>query len=261
MRLPGAAIVTEAPLVTRIRHEIKRRRLRVIRVEDRPAGMKRVVLAGSELAGFTSLGFDDHVKLFFPDGADGPTLRDFTPRRFDPDKGELWIDFFLHDAGPAAAWAQDVAVDTTLEVGGPRGSAVIAPEGIDCHLLIGDETALPAIERRLEELGSATRAIVLLEIDAQAERPILTSKAALEMTCVPHAPREGEEASALIATLRDFPLSSKGCFAWVAHETQTARAVRAHLCDERGFGKKWVKAAGYWRRGASGTHEAIGEGE
>jgi NADPH-dependent ferric siderophore reductase len=223
--------------------------------------MRRVILAGDELAGFISLGFDDHMKLLFSDGADGAVMRDFTPRRFDPDKGELWIDFFLHDAGPAAAWAKEVKPGATIEVGGPRGSSVISPDGIDCHLLIGDETALPAIERRLEELGSATRAVVLLEIDTHAARPRLTSKAALDVTCVSHASVESEGASALVATLRDIRLPPKRCFAWVAHETQTARALRAHLHDERGFDKKWIKAAGYWRRGASGAHEKIGDAE
>ena len=48
-------------------------------------------------------------------------------------------------------------------VGGPRGSSIISSEGIDSHLLIGDETALPAIGRRLEELPPGSRALVVIE--------------------------------------------------------------------------------------------------
>ena len=72
--------------------------------------MIRVTLGG-DLDGFTSLGFDDHVKLFFPTGttgADGePEMdsRDYTPRRYDPQANTLDIDFVLHDAGPATRWA------------------------------------------------------------------------------------------------------------------------------------------------------------
>ncbi|CAN5843461.1 hypothetical protein BH11PSE13_BH11PSE13_16740 [soil metagenome] len=80
----------------------------------------RVTIGGEPLAGFTSPGFDDHAKLFFPDastgeltlpraGPDGPiwpegrkpTMRDYTPGRFDAAAGTLEFDLALHDAGPA----------------------------------------------------------------------------------------------------------------------------------------------------------------
>ena len=98
--------------------------------------MVRVALTGEELHGFTSLGFDDHVKVFFPTSA-APDLamRDLTPRRYDAVSGELWIDFFLHEAGPAAGWAKDAAVGQPIMVGGPRGSSGLAsPRGIDSAL-------------------------------------------------------------------------------------------------------------------------------
>jgi NADPH-dependent ferric siderophore reductase len=88
--------------------------------------MLRVVLNGEELKGFISLGFDDHVKVFSPSA-----MRDFTPRHFDAETGELWIDFFVHEGGPAASWAEQATIGQTLEIGGPRGSMVIALQGID----------------------------------------------------------------------------------------------------------------------------------
>src|SRR5450631_2784349 len=102
-RLHGDRTMNDGPRLERVRHELKRRRLTVSRVERVAPTMVRVVLSGDELQGFTSLGFDDHVKLFFPSSMEGaePAKRDFTPRRFDPLTGELWIDFFLHAAGPA----------------------------------------------------------------------------------------------------------------------------------------------------------------
>ena len=147
----------EGPRVARVRHELKRRSLTVARVERLPPNMVRVALGGEELHGFTSLGFDDHIKVFFPAGQAGGAARDFTPRRHDPAAGELWIDFFLHAGGPAAAWASQAAAGQTLQIGGPKGSAIIDPDGIDTHVLIGDESALPAIGRRLEELPRSSR--------------------------------------------------------------------------------------------------------
>ena len=78
------AIDLRAP--RRVRHELRRRALTIKQVETIAAHMIRVTFTG-ELDGFTSLGFDDHVKLFFPDrtisdeGATSVLGRDFTPRR------------------------------------------------------------------------------------------------------------------------------------------------------------------------------------
>jgi NADPH-dependent ferric siderophore reductase len=239
--------------------------------------MYRVALGGSELAGFTSLGFDDHVKVFFPqpgqtlvlpkmgpegpvypDGAPKPALRDYTPRKYDASDGILYIDFVIHDAGPATTWAANVRPGATLGVGGPRGSFII-PTQFDWHLLIGDETALPAIGRRLEELPANTRAMVVAEVDSPAEEQALTSAAATEVIWVHRnaARTEPGEAIALLERLRAVSFPRGDYFAWVAGETQVARTLRQYLLAERSANKQWIKAAGYWRRGSAGAHERI----
>ena len=249
---------TNEPRVERIRHELKRRKLTIRRVDRLPAGMIRVVLSGAEIAGFTTLGFDDHVKLSFRDAADAEVRRDFTPRRFDAAAGELWIDFFVHGEGPASQWAVRAAAGQTLEVGGPKGSMVIDANGIDSHLLVGDETALPAISRRLEELPAQAHATVVVETEPGVDRPTLTSRATMKIHWVDRD-SSGPAETKLIDALRRIDISPAGCFAWVAHESHVARAIRTHLVSERGFGKKWIKAAGYWQRGSSGAHETISD--
>jgi NADPH-dependent ferric siderophore reductase len=67
----------------------------------------------------------------------------------------------------------------------PRGSLIIAAD-LRWHLLVGDETALPAIARRLEELPSSTRATVILQTDDPADRRPLRSPAALQVQWVDH---------------------------------------------------------------------------
>ena len=86
--------------IHRVMHDIKRRRLQVLRVVDITPRMRRITLGGEQLAGFISLGSDDHIKLLFPQNAaelaalqsptftikgEGPqpAMRDYTPRRFD----------------------------------------------------------------------------------------------------------------------------------------------------------------------------------
>ena len=250
-----------APQVTRVVHELKRRRLTVARVETIAPGMRRVVLRGKELAGFASPGFDDHVKLFFFTGSNGTEMRDFTPRHFDAAAGELWIDFFLHQAGPAAAWAANAVTGLSLEVGGPKRSAIVSTDGIDEHVLIGDETALPAIARRLEELdaGSATR--VFIEVDDAAQWRDYPLPRCREVVWVSRAPEPGTAAQRIIEALRDAALSPERRYFWIAMESQAARAVRRYLHDERGIDKPWIKAAGYWQRARTGSHEHIAEDE
>ena len=230
--------------------------------------MVRIVLAGEELQGFTSLGFDDHVKVILPDtssaatsagGGDSeakPMMRDYTPRRYDPAQGELLIDFVIHDAGPATTWAANAKPGDALDIGGPRGSFVI-PTDIPCHLLVGDETALPAIGRRLEELPSGVRARVIAEIENEDEQLSLESAADLDVTWVHRNGAAAGDAHLLLNALKQIELPTSECFAWVAAESLVARALRKHLVEERGFDKGWVKAAGYWRRGAVGSHDRI----
>jgi NADPH-dependent ferric siderophore reductase len=264
--------VSNLPSIVRVRHETKRRRVIVTRVERLAPQMLRIVFGGEELEGFTSLGFDDHVKLFFPSGAaENFAMRDFTPRRFDAQARELWIDFYLHEAGPAATWAAQAAVGQLLSVGGPRGSFIISTEGLDSHVLIADETGLPAIGRRLEELPANTRALVVIDSDGGAAGYPLESPAALEVINVSReasgqarVSREASDearAAALINSLRQLEFPPGQCFTWVATESQAARAIRRYLTDERGLDKHWIKAAGYWQRGTTGTHDVIQDTE
>ena len=87
-------VLSAASRVQRVRHELKRRTLRVVRVQVLSPGLRRVTFGGDDLADFVSLSFDDHIKLLVPasDGVD-PVARDYTPRRFDPVTRELSIDF------------------------------------------------------------------------------------------------------------------------------------------------------------------------
>src|SRR3954452_5059576 len=86
----------------RVRHEPRRRELEVRRVDKIAAHMIRVTLGG-DLDGFTSLGFDDHIKLFFPDeaapaGGEREFIgRDYTPRRYDPVAKTLEVEFVIHE--------------------------------------------------------------------------------------------------------------------------------------------------------------------
>lgn len=262
--------------IVRVRHPLKFRLLQVTRVDALSAHLIRVTVTGDDLHDFVSASFDDHIKVFFPEpGADKPVLpsvgpagpefpadqprptaRDFTPRRFDRVARELDIEFALHDAGPAATWAAQAKVGQYLGIGGPRGSLVI-PTGFDWHLLIGDDTALPAISRRLEELPAGTRVAAIIEVADPSACIEFDTRAELHIVWCFRAelPYRGVE---LLQAVRDTYLPEDGeGFIWAAGESATMRAVRYHLCAERGVDKARIRAASYWKRGAQAVHESL----
>lgn len=250
--------------IHRVTHEIKRRRLEVLRVVDITPRMRRITLGGPELAGFISLGSDDHIKLLFPRNAaeqaaldsptfnikgDGPqpAMRDYTPRRYDAQRGELDIDFVLHGDGPASTWAAQATPGQHLHIGGPRGSMIV-PDMFDSYLLIGDETALPAIGRRLEELPAGRKVLAVIEIADAAERQTLHSDADVEVIWV----LRGQDD--LLETVQNLTLPQGSLYCFVATETQLARRVRRVLLDTHRVTEEYLKAVGYWR--ADGSEEA-----
>ncbi len=272
----GSAAPDRTP--KRHRHAVALRALNVTRVEKLSRSMVRIVLTGPELEGFVSLGFDDHVKMFFaqpgetepslpvigpngiefPEGALRPLARDYTPRSFDAEKGELAIDFATHHDGPASNWAKAAKVGDKAWIAGPRGSFTV-PFTYDWHLLIADDTGLPALARRLEEMPEGTRVVALIEVETDADRLELTTKADASIVWVTQKTENGTDHDALASALRKLELPKGDFFSWVACESKTAKEVRALLVEELGANPKWTRASGYWRRGASGVHDHFDE--
>ncbi|MCW5720348.1 MAG: siderophore-interacting protein [Devosia sp.] len=263
------AIDPRAP--QRLRHDTRLRLLTVTHVTDITPLMRRFRLEG-DMEGFVSPAHADHIKAFFfpegveprlvPVGANGaefapgerPEMRDYTPRYWNVAEGWIELDFVLHGDGPASSWAATAGPGKTLVIGGPRGSVVV-PAAYDWYLLVGDETALPAIGRRIEELPAGAKVIALVEVDNPAEEQSFATAAALELT---YLHRNGAPAGTTTllqdaVAARAFPQGD--AYAYIAGESTMSKAVRAHLTETRGFNPEWVKAAGYWLLGVADAHE------
>ena len=258
--------------IERVRHDLKLRVLTVVRTEQITPHMRRITLAGNDLEGFVSPASDDHVKLFFPapgetkpvfpvlgKGANPiqyaqgarPIARNYTPRRYDAERRELEIDFVLHGDGPAASWAAQAQPGQTLGVGGPRGSMLV-PLDFDWYVLVGDQTALPAIARRLEQLPATARAIAVIEIVEDGEQIALECAAQLDLRWVA---RNGRSGPLLLDELAKVALPSGGDgYVWVACEHAQVQGLRGHFINA-GVPKQHLHVASYWKHGVEEHHE------
>jgi len=248
---PGATDAGSArSRVQRLRQEPKRRALQVLRVAQLSPHVRSVTFGGDALADFVSASFDDHVKLVLaPADGSEPVMRDYTPRHFDAAARELTLEFALHGDGPAAAWAAQATPGQAATIAGPRGSFVV-PTDFDWHLLVGDETALPAIARRLAELPAGRRVIVVAQAGDPADRRPLATAAELSLTWV-------DSAEDCLATVRALALPPGEGYAWCAGEAAITAELRRVLVEEKGHDRQAIRAAAYWKRGARAHHAVL----
>lgn len=241
------------------------RRLQVLRSERLTPNMQRIIVGGPELAGFDSRSPDDHVKLFFPnaegmfvlpelteqgprypEGKPPSPARDYTPRHHDAAAGELTLDFVLHGDGPATRWAAAARAGDELVVAGPRGSHVVADD-FDAYVLFGDETALPAIARRLAELPAQARAEVFIEIPEAGDRQPLHGAAQVNVRWFERNGFDAAGSTLLEDVLVDFEPPEGDAFYWIAAESRRARLMRKFIEEHLQVPKEWIRATGYWK--------------
>ncbi|MFE5515740.1 SIP domain-containing protein [Streptomyces sp. NPDC056529] len=252
------------------------RELTVLRAENLTPGMRRLTLGGPQLDAFVkdglelpalrTEGFDDHVKFFFADEtgrlvlprqqvssldwSDGrPVAKDYTPVGHDPGKGEIVFDFVRHDGGVASTWAENAAPGDSAWIAGPKMSHG-HPEGADWILVVGDETALPAIGRWLAEMPEGTKARVFIEVGEDSHRQELPTKADAEIVWLSRNGAPAGTTDLLEQAVRAADWLPGTVFAWVAGEAVTLKGIRRHLATERQVPREQTHITGYWRRTA-----------
>ena len=246
------------------------REMRVVRSVFLTPHMKRLTLAGDNLARFAHGGL--HVRLLFPKdrtrpcwpttGEDGrpawpqgprPDVRIYTIRRIDVEKGEIDIDFVLHEgsAMPGACFAAEALPGDLVGMTGPGGGTM---PPADWYLLAGDETALPAIGRMLEDMPATAQAVVRIEVDSLADCQPLHSAAALDLQWLSREGRPAGTTALLEQATRvvRWPQPGVKRFVWVGCEYSAFRAIRDHMRQERNLQRDEHLVVAYWRRGAEG---------
>ncbi|MFD9222741.1 siderophore-interacting protein [Streptomyces sp. NPDC060064] len=239
----------------------------VMRVERITPHMVRVVLGGEGLAGFAIDEFTDHyIKLLFaPDGVtypepfdidrireefpreQWPANRTYTVRSWDPSQRELTVDFVVHgDEGLAGPWAARARVGETVRFLGPGGGYAPAATA-DWHLLVGDESALPAIAASLEAMPAGARVHAFVEVDGPEDEQKVDTPEGVEINWLHRGARPAGEALVAAVTALEFPAGDVCAF--VHGEAAFVRELRRHLRLDRQIPREHLSISGYWRLG------------
>ncbi|WP_406080841.1 siderophore-interacting protein [Micromonospora sp. NBC_00858] len=230
--------------------------------------LRRITLTGMEIDRFGYGGPDQLARIFLtapgaelhlPDSEQWwpalqampaelrPVVRNYTVRRLDAGRRELDIDFVLHgDGGPASAWARRAAPGDPIGVLSD-GSDYAPPVDTEWQLLIGDETAMPAITAAVEALPPGTRAIALIEVGSTEHEIEVRTPAGVTLTWLHRGGTPAGGSAVVIRTLRELALPAGTPYAFVAGESAMVTTVRRHLCTERGMAKDRVYFCGYWK--------------
>ncbi len=298
--------------------------LEAVSVERISPSFVRIVFASPALADFGVDGprYDQRIKLIFPaaghglpdySGADESWLETWFEKP-EEERGHMRtyticdvegtgtstrfvVDIVVHEdgaAGPGASWALAAKPGDRVLTLAPRsgvdfgGIEFVPPADTERLLLVGDESALPAISSILDHLDDDARGTVFLEVPEAADIRDLCAPTGVELcwlTRSHHAP-----GSRLVPAVRTFfeleagewadptevdpdlwetpTYSSSGAdietgqgsqepgavdalYAWIAGESLMVTTLRRALVNEVGVDRKRVCFMGYWRQGVA----------
>lgn len=230
--------------------------------------VRRIEFRTDDLSAFAESVFTDrYVKLVFPKAGveypepldlkalrgsvpadELPDIRTYTALFPDLEAGTLAIDFVVHgDEGIAGPWAAGARVGDTLVLNGPGGGYRPDPAA-DWHLLVGDESALPAIIAALDVLEPESIVRVILQLEKPGHEPSLTLATGWEVSYIY---RKGTpDGGDLLDAVRSLDWLDGRVQAFVHGEAQAVmHRVRPYLLNERGLPRADVSISGYWREG------------
>lgn len=272
----------------------------------------RLTFTGPELSEFADTCLDQRIKLVF--GTDAqldeaaaaddwatwwreapnesrPMMRTYTARYVRRDAHEVDVDFVTHGSeGPASRFALTAEPGDRLVIVGAYADHPEADtqglawrrDGSPSVLLVGDETAQPAIANILRSLPAHVTGAAFVEVPSSGDAMEMTTAAEVAVTYLPRSAsdergsllasavfawtdeRADERADgAAVATVSDDDATTtetgilweegaegSGLRVWVAADAQTVRALRRGLLRERGFDRKSCSFMGYWKQGS-----------
>lgn len=250
--------------------------LEVVRSERLSPGFVRLHFGGSGVEGFLDSAdpeklatSDKYVKMLFAKPETGltppydldalrerlpqdalPSRRTYTVRSVDTAAQTIAIDFVIHgDEGLAGPWAAQAQPGDRVALSGPGGGYAPTQEASAVHLLVGDESALPAIAATLESLPSHARGVALIEVFGPDDQQQLVHPLGVRIQWL-HRSASGRAHGALLldAVRALHPLD--GEIAVFAHgERGLIKQLRTILTDDWGVERRSMSLSPYWALG------------
>ncbi len=295
--------------------------LQVVRVERLSPSFVRVELGSPALAEFGVDGplYDQRIKLIFPgrhglpsfDRTEEPAMASWYGRP-EEERGymrtytvrevlgngvdtRLVVDFVIHGpdepSGPGGDWGARAEVGQRVVAvvpkrGLPFGGIEFDPAGATQLLVVGDETALPAIARILEDLPADAKGSVFVEVAVSDDIQDLRRLPGMTVTWLPRNGRaRGSEIHGAVLGLLGADVAEQlvdeidpdlwetptysssgedvdasvvvvghdydGLYAWIAGEAKLVTGLRRALVKDLGIDRRQVCFMGYWRVGVA----------
>lgn len=242
------------------------REIRVVSARNISPHMRRVTVACDDAKHFAHGGL--HFRLLIPpkgrtpvwpklrsDGRiewakseDALTVRIYTFRSIDLERGEIDIDFVLHEGEnmPGAEWALNANPGDIAGALGPGGGGV--PEATSM-ILAGDETALPAISRIAAEVPAGTQLRIFLEVDGRSEELPMPSAGTVNLTWMHRNGAPAGTMGLIEGAIKDALADANAdTFVWAGCERSEAKRIRDFLKTERGHDRHKMSIGAYWER-------------
>ncbi|MAY87263.1 MAG: NADPH-dependent ferric siderophore reductase [Pseudooceanicola sp.] len=182
---------------------------------------------------------DENGRAVWPKAADALHRAAYTFVSLDAQAGTFDFDVFEHAGGRATDWARNAQPGDPVALTGPGSGDVPDTTAL---LIAGDETALPAIRRILEQADPATTGTALVEVGHSDDICPLPLPKGMTLTWLIRA--KGE---ALWDRLATEPLPDSATpFVWVAAEKDLVRRAKARFEGELHLPRAQTYLAYYW---------------
>jgi|TARA_B110000483_G_scaffold230763_1_gene296345 NADPH-dependent ferric siderophore reductase len=201
-------------------------------------------LTFGSLAGFASLGGDEHIRIgLATDDQSRAGRAFFTVRRARPAAGEIDVWFARHPSGAVSQWAASAQPGTTARVSSPR--RVFQPPPDITHLvLIGDAPGLAALARLAEEWSPEIKVTAIVAVDCTTARVAFAATPEVDVILT----ECGALGTVAVRWFYRAPRPPAGTYVFGAGEHHEMALLKRHLRGVGGIGRDQLAISEYWRR-------------